>query len=343
MYPYNLLKNAIVIFIKGKPYTIEDTHPNYNYVREAIKANDVTNIEDWVNIPNAISKASHGLVNVYNGLITYKGKAVNSHLATRILELMNQGFDIAPWARFMDKLHSNPDSFSVEQLYPFLERAKLPITPDGDFLAYKYVRHNYTDVYTGTYDNTPGKTVEEDRAKCDNNPNNHCSKGLHFCSKEYLPCYGVGVDDHSSYRVVIVKVNPRDVVSVPNDHNFQKARACRYVVVGELGFDYSIEDMEAKAVLPPPRDTKSINTAQKVARRPLEDRMVRYINRHREECVDCDITVRQVASALKVNNSAIVANIGGKVFIYKHSSKSAPSLSNQRVGVKKAYKKEGLE
>lgn len=340
MYPYNLLKNAVVVFIKGKPYTIETSHPNYAYVRNAIKDKDWASLPDLVDVPAAIVRASHGFVQVLDGIITYKGKAVNGHLAGRILELMGQGFDIAPWALFMDKLHSNPDAFSVTQLYPFLERAKLPITPDGDFLAYKYVRNDYKDCYKGIYDNSPGKVVEEDRAICDSNPNNHCSRGLHFCAKEYLPRTGSG----SSYdqRIVIVKVNPRDVVSVPNDHNFQKARACRYVVVGELNEDYSIEDMEAKAVLPAPRDAKAINVDQKVASRPLEDRMVSYINRHLRECIDCDITVRQVASALKVNNAAVVANIGNKVFIYKNSSKSASALSNQRVGVKKAFKKEGL-
>lgn len=76
--------------------------------------------------------------------------------------------------------------------------------------------------------------------------------------------------------------------------------------------------------------------------RPLEDRIVRYINKHLVECVGCDITVRQVASAIKVNNADIVANIGGKVFIYESSSKTKSALSNQRVGVKKAFKKEGL-
>jgi hypothetical protein len=334
MYPYNLLKNAVVVFIKGKPYTIEASHPNYEFVRTAIKTADWASLPDLVDIPAAVVRASHGLVQVMDGLITYKGKAVNSHLAARILEFMSQGFDTGPWVKFMDKLYSNPDTFSIQQLYGFLERAKLPITPDGDFLAYKYVRSDYFDCYSGRFDNSPGKVVEEDRARCDNNPDNHCSRGLHFCAKDYLQMGG-------GYRQVIVKVNPRDVVSVPNDHNFQKARACRYVVVGELGEDYSIEDMESKAVLPDPRNAKEINTAQK-ATRPLEDRIVKYINRHLVECVGCDITVRQVASALKVNNAAIVANIGNKVFIYKNSSKAGTSLSNQRVGVKKAFKKEGL-
>jgi hypothetical protein len=38
-------------------------------------------------------------------------------------------------------------------------------------------------------------------------------------------------------RTVIVKVNPRDVVSIPSDYNGAKGRTCRYEVIGELGVD----------------------------------------------------------------------------------------------------------
>ena len=34
---------------------------------------------------------------------------------------------------------------------------------------------------------------------------------------------------------MIVKINPRDVVSIPTDYNNSKGRACRYEVIGELG------------------------------------------------------------------------------------------------------------
>jgi hypothetical protein len=37
----------------------------------------------------------------------------------------------------------------------------------------------------------------------------------------------------SGDRIVIVKINPKDVVSVPSDCNYEKLRTCRYEVVGE--------------------------------------------------------------------------------------------------------------
>jgi hypothetical protein len=36
-------------------------------------------------------------------------------------------------------------------------------------------------------------------------------------------------------RTVIVKINPRDVVSIPTDYDNSKGRACRYEVIGEVG------------------------------------------------------------------------------------------------------------
>ena len=71
-----------------------------------------------------------------------------------------------------------------------------------------------------------------ERNKVDDNQNNTCSSGLHFCSKEYLSHFG-----GSDSRTMIVKINPADVVSIPTDYNNSKGRACKYVVVGELGVD----------------------------------------------------------------------------------------------------------
>jgi hypothetical protein len=84
-------------------------------------------------------------------------------------------------------------------------------------------------------DNSPGKIVEMERNAVDDNMHNTCSTGLHFCSKEYLPHFGNRDSGKKADRVVILKINPRDVVSIPADYNATKGRACRYEVIGELG------------------------------------------------------------------------------------------------------------
>ena len=57
-----------------------------------------------------------------------------------------------------------------------------------------------------------------------------CSNGLHAGALNYVASYG---SVESNDRIVIVKINPEDVVSVPSDCNCEKLRTCRYEVVGE--------------------------------------------------------------------------------------------------------------
>ena len=89
-------------------------------------------------------------------------------------------------------------------------------------------------------------TVEMERNKVDDDKNNTCSTGLHFCGMSYLNHFG-------GARTVIVKINPRDVVSIPTDYDDAKGRACRYEVIGELGvepeeaFDKSVQEMANSA------------------------------------------------------------------------------------------------
>jgi hypothetical protein len=78
--------------------------------------------------------------------------------------------------------------------------------------------------------NAPGCILEMERNQVDDNKDQTCSTGLHFCGMSYLSCFG-------GERTVIVKINPRDVVSIPSDYNEAKGRACRYEVVGELGVE----------------------------------------------------------------------------------------------------------
>jgi hypothetical protein len=67
-----------------------------------------------------------------------------------------------------------------------------------------------------------------ERNMVDDNRNNTCSSGLHFCSHSYLASF-------SGERTVIVKIDPADVVSIPSDYNDAKGRTCRYTVIGEVG------------------------------------------------------------------------------------------------------------
>lgn len=227
-YPFIVQGNNLTVVIDGNPHTISNTHVTFEKVKEAIKAGDWDKVKDIIEPKKVVLNYGQGNVSVQGDTLFWKGKPWHNAMATRMIQMLQDGFPIDPMVKFMENLMENPSNRSVKELYGFLEKNNLPITPDGCFLAYKKVRDNFHDVHTGTFDNSPGKVVEMERNEVDDESTRTCSHGLHFCSKEYLNHFG-------GERIVIVKINPRDVVSIPTDYDQSKGRCCRYEVISELG------------------------------------------------------------------------------------------------------------
>ena len=227
-FPFILQGNNVTVVIGNKPHTISRTHITYQKVVDAIKQGDWQKVQDLIEPKQVVLNYGKGNVSVQGDQLFWKGKPMHNALATRMIAMLQDEFPIEPLVNFMENLMTNPSKQAVNELYGFLEKNNLPITPDGHFLAYKRVREDYKDCHTGTMLNAPGCTVEMERNEVDDNRNNTCSTGLHFCAESYLKSFG-------GARTVIVKINPRDVVSIPSDYNDAKGRACRYEVVGEVG------------------------------------------------------------------------------------------------------------
>lgn len=240
-YPFLIQGNNIVVVINNNPHTISKTHITYQKVLDAIKAGDWDTVRDVIEPKKVVLNYGQGNVAVQGDKLFWKGQEMHNALSNRMIQMLQDGFPIEPMINFMENLMKNPSFRSVQELYGFLEKNNLPITPDGHFLAYKKVREDFKDCHSGTMDNSVGQVVEMERNQVDDNKDRTCSSGLHFCSKEYLNHFG-------GERTVIVKINPRDVVSIPADYNDSKGRACRYEVVGELGvnpeeaFDAPVQD-----------------------------------------------------------------------------------------------------
>ncbi len=229
-YPYLIQGSNIVVVIGNKSHTISKTHITYNKVLEAIKASDWDSLPDIIEPKKVVLNYGAGNVSIQGETLFWKGKELNTGLSVRMIQMLQEGFPIEPMVQFMENLYQNPSKRAVTELYGFLEKGNLPITPDGHFLAYKKVRTDYTDVHSGKFNNSVGQVVEMERHDVDDNKDNTCSTGLHFCAMSYLSCFG-------GERTVIVKINPADVVSIPSDYNDAKGRACRYEVIGELAVD----------------------------------------------------------------------------------------------------------
>ena len=231
-YPFIIQGGNVVVVIDNKPHTISKTHITYQRVVDAIKAGDWDTVKDIIEPKKVVLNYGKGNVSIQGEKLFWKGEELNGGLAVRMITMLQEGFPIEPMVHFMENLYQNPSRRAVTELYGFLEKNNLPITPDGHFLAYKKVRNNFLDIHSGTMDNSVGTVVEMERNQVDDDKDRTCSAGLHFCGLSYLPHFG-----GSDSRTVIVKINPRDVVSIPSDYNDAKGRACRYEVIGELGVD----------------------------------------------------------------------------------------------------------
>ncbi len=250
-YPFIIQGSNVTVVIDGKPHTIAKTHITYTKVVDAIKAQDWVTVKQIIDPVKVVLNYGAGNVSIQGSTMFWKGEPFAGVLASRMIAMLEEGFDISPMVHFMENRMKNPSKRAVDELYGFLEKNNLPLTPDGHFLAYKKVRNNFLDIHSGTMDNSPGTIVEMERNKVDDNKDQTCSTGLHFCGLSYLDHFG-----SSDSRVVIVKINPADVVSIPSDYNGAKGRACRYEVIGEMGV--SAEDAFDKPVQTNANGTKTV-------------------------------------------------------------------------------------
>ena len=262
---YILGSDSITVFVQGKSYTINKQAKTFELVLAGVKANDVEKVIQAVNIKESITTAlnqNSELVRLEDDKIFYANREVTGVIASRIFEVIRLGLDVTPMVKFLENLMANPSKRATDEGFGFIEACSLPITPDGCFLAYKRVNDDYKDVHSNTVLNKPydlftaedisyidykqGKknevtveiqqeltTVSMPRNLVNEDKDQTCSEGLHFCSYDYLKHF-------SGSRVVVLKINPADIVSIPSDYNNSKGRCSKYQVVGEIELENNL-------------------------------------------------------------------------------------------------------
>lgn len=213
------------LFWEGEQHSIGDTHPNFEAIIEALNEERWEDLNDLLSVRATVARELDGVEISDNGDVTFNGRPIHNTLADRIVQFMQRGLPWQPLARFLSNLMENPSNRAVNELYSFLENQGIALTPDGCFLAYKGVRSDFMDVYSGTFDNNVGQIHEMPRNEVDDDADRTCSNGFHVGAHKYATSWA------GSGNVMLVKVNPRDAVSVPADHDAQKLRVCRYEVV----------------------------------------------------------------------------------------------------------------
>lgn len=93
----------------------------------------------------------------------------------------------------------------------------------------------FTDWHQGSTSIRLGSPVSMDRSKCDGNPMNSCSSGLHVGAPGYVKGFGSYGGGGNVYLACLV--NPMNVVAVPSDYSYMKMRCCEYYAYGIVDLD----------------------------------------------------------------------------------------------------------
>lgn len=230
----DLNSGHIFLLLDGKEYSINAGNSSFSKALEAYNAKDWESFIYIVNPEIRLKSlyASYEGIEVKDGNLYVFGDPIHSTIAKRVISFIEHGLDCVHLFKFILKLNMNPSKRAVDELYTFLEHRALPVTDNGNFLAYKAVRADYTDKYSGKFMNTIDSVLEMPRNKVDDNKENGCSYGFHAGSVDYAKNF-MDRDGH----LMLVEINPADVVSIPTDCQFQKLRTCKYKVVGEYEID----------------------------------------------------------------------------------------------------------
>ena len=102
----------------------------------------------------------------------------------------------------------------------------------------------FTDWHTRSMNIKLGQVVEMPMDKCNTNPSNTCSSGLHVGAPGYVKSFYGG----NNRYIIATLVNPADVAAIPEDYSFEKMRTSRYFPYAVCEFDEqdNLKEVETK-------------------------------------------------------------------------------------------------
>lgn len=314
---------------------IEAVEENTAVVMERV-LDEVTSSENAEAISSRISLIDGAELRIGQNVVT---GALASHImemvkARRADKASVKTDDWLALINFTELLYDNVDSYIRDQLYGWLmyqvKNGRLTLTPEGKFLGYKGCKWSGEDIVSihsgpgivngdsmnGNLINNPGTVIEMARNQVDSDPDSACSTGLHVGSFDYAKSFAQGA-------IVLVEVDPRDVVSVPTDSNNQKIRACKYKVIKEVEDELTEFSMDFTEKTDN-KETKDdiVEVDENVYHSYFENCLNKGI--HVEELVylnaDCEQSVYNDVEVKEVKDDRILAMIDGnkyRTFLFK--------------------------
>jgi hypothetical protein len=243
--PFTITAQGLTMQLNGKLMTVANDHINYRTLVLKLTERSFKTVDELVELANVrkavarwISKDARFELDG-NNHVTLDGKPFAPAIADKVMNMIQNGHNPEPLYHFLRKTRDNPSATAQDELLLFCVANGFQIHEDGDILAYKAVRKDYLDIYSGKISNKVGAVVTMIRNKVDDDRETTCSYGLHFAAREYALNYG-----GETSRMMIMKINPRDVVSIPSDYHNQKGRCCRYEVYAEIDRDKELPKSE---------------------------------------------------------------------------------------------------
>jgi hypothetical protein len=256
---FNLIRSeegggaSLTVYYGGRTYVANEEHPCWPLLVEKTLAGD-TSVVDLFDIGQAVGKrlALSDRVAYAKGYLFLDGDRISDGLANHIVRMVQEGEeDVQPFVLLLENILQNPSANSRDQLYRYIDKHNITITPDGQLVLYKYVFRNEpnnadTPAYRsgnsgpalingephkdGWVPQDLGDVIAMPRSDVQDNPGVACASGLHVGAWSYVGSSG-------DVRLEI-RVHPRDVVSVPRDENERKVRVCRYKIIREVTLPY---------------------------------------------------------------------------------------------------------
>jgi len=258
------------VVVENQPHEFDSTHPEYAGLVECVQTGDTEEFIQLMEVGTVIENWSEGNFEFRDGFLYYEDEQVADQPTVRIIELIKNGWDYKPMLAYLDRLYNNVSNRAVMESYNWCSHKGLPITPDGFLVGYKGVKvyngedttdkmgrnlkqGDLVDIYTGnSFRNNEGDDCGMKRRQVSDDCNQGCAAGLHVGTYEYA-CDWAGAGG----KVVLVKFDPADIVSVPSDCQFQKMRVSNYTVMSiardiieeevyddhDEYDDYDVEDM----------------------------------------------------------------------------------------------------
>ena len=231
------------VTLNGQPHLFDPSHPHYTSLIQCVHAGDADEFVNLLNTGLQVENWSEGDFEFRDGLLYFEDEQVAKDPTNRIVECLQQGFPHQFMMNYLTNLYDNVSERAVQESYKWSSHKGLPITEDGMLVGYKGVRPyagetiqgkngeikegDLVDIYTGnSFRNNVGDTASMKRRQVCDDHTQGCDTGLHVGTYDYA-CNWAG----NTGVVVLVKFNPKDIVSVPSDCECQKMRVSSYEVI----------------------------------------------------------------------------------------------------------------